>query len=80
MISFAPFLTNSSASLIILSNGLEYSGPLVKGTTQKLQNLSQPSCIVKNDETLLLEFLILSKYSNLVIVSNSVSSNFCFLI
>ena len=34
-------------------NGLEYSGPLVYGTTQKLQNLSQPSCIVKNDETLL---------------------------
>ena len=40
--------------------GLEYSGPLVKGTTQKLQNLSQPSCIVKKDETLLLLFLITS--------------------
>ena len=64
--------------MIIFSNGLEYSGPLVKGTTQKLQNLSQPSCMVKNEEILLLEFLILSKYSNFVIVSKSVSSIFFF--
>ena len=28
---------------LILSKGLEYSGPLVNGTTQKLQNLSHPS-------------------------------------
>ena len=43
VISFAPFFISVSASLIILSNGLEYSGPLVYGTTQKWQNLSHPS-------------------------------------
>ena len=50
IISLTPLSINCFASLIICSKGLEYSGPLVYGTTQKLQNLSQPSCIVKNDE------------------------------
>ena len=36
--------------------------------------MSQPSWIVKKAETLLPLFFILSKYSNLEIVSNSVSS------
>ena len=43
VISLAPFFIKSSASFNIFLNGLEHSGPLVKGTTQKLQNLSQPS-------------------------------------
>ena len=60
---------------MIWLNGLEYSGPLVYGTTQKWQNLSQPSWIVINDETLLKLFLILLKYSNLVADSKSVTSN-----
>ena len=61
IISFAPLLTKSWASKIIFSKGLEYSGPRVYGTTQKLQNLSHPSWIVRNDETLLDVFFILSK-------------------
>ena len=51
---------------------LENSGPLVYGTTQNLQNLSQPSCIVKNDEILLLEFLTKFKVSNFSITSKLV--------
>ena len=52
---------------------LENSCPLVYGTTQNLQNLSQPSCIVKKDETLLLEFLIRFKVSNFSTTSKSVN-------
>ena len=78
VISLAPFLIKLSTSDKILWNDLEYSGPLVKGTTQKWQNLSHPSWIVKKAETLLLLFSILSKKSNFDIVSNSVSS-LCFL-
>ena len=58
MISETPFSDNTFASSTISLKGLEYSGPLVKGTTQKWQNLSQPSWIVKKDETLLALFLI----------------------
>ena len=43
VISLTPFLIKISASCKIFLNGLEYSGPLVKGTTQKWQNLSHPS-------------------------------------
>ena len=49
---------------MISSNDLEYSGPLVYGTTQKWQNLSQPSCIVKNEDVLKFEFLTKFKLSN----------------
>ena len=49
------------------------------GTTQNLQNLSQPSWIVKNDETLLSEFFIKLSSSNLLITSNSVEFTFLFL-
>ena len=52
-----PFLISCLASDIISSNDLEYSGPLVYGTTQKWQNLSQPSWIVRKDEIFLLLFL-----------------------
>jgi len=60
-ISLVPFLINSLASLSICSNGREHSGPLVNGTTQKLQNLLQPSWIVKKEDMLLFLFLILFK-------------------
>ena len=51
----------SNNYLIICLKGLEYSGPLVYGTTQKWQNLSQPSWMVKKDDTLLILFSILLK-------------------
>ena len=35
VISLAPFFIKISASFNIFYNGLEYSGPLVNGTTQK---------------------------------------------
>ena len=50
MISLTPFETYFFVSVIISSIGLENSGPLVYGTTQNEQNLSQPSCIDKNSE------------------------------
>ena len=78
MISRIPFSDKFFASSIIFSKDLEYSGPLVNGTTQILQNLSHPSGIVKNEDIACDEFLILSKKLNLAIVSNSVSSNFFF--
>jgi len=43
MISFEPLSAKYFASSKICLNGREYSGPLVYGTTQKLQNLSHPS-------------------------------------
>ena len=51
MISLAPLVDADSASNLISLKFLEYSGPLVKGTTQNEQNLSHPSCIVIADET-----------------------------
>ena len=57
VISLAPFSTNWFASINISSDDRENSAPLVYGTTQNLQNLSQPSCIVKKEEILLLVFL-----------------------
>ena len=79
IISLAPFSTSWFASEIISKNALEYSGPLVYGTTQNLQNLSQPSCIVKKAEILLLEFLTKLSWSNFSITSNSVELIFTFL-
>ena len=61
MISLTPLLIRLSASFKIVLKGLEYSGPLVNGTTQKLQNLSHPSWIVKKAEILFDLFSILSK-------------------
>ena len=75
-----PVSTKYLASSMICLNGLEYSGPLVYGTTQKWQNLSQPSWIVKNEEIFPELFLILLKYSNFEIASNSVSSVFFFFL
>ena len=72
VISFAPLLTKSKDSFTNSFIDLEYSSPLVYGTTQNLQNLLQPSCIVKKLETLLLEFLIMFKLSNFSITLKSV--------
>ena len=52
-------------------NGLEYSEPLVYGTTQNVQNLSQPSCIVKNAD-LPLSSMLVFKWSNFGIVGKSI--------
>ena len=43
VISFTPLSISFLASSTIDLMGLEYSAPLVYGTTQKVQNLSQPS-------------------------------------
>ena len=67
------------ASLIISIGDLEYSGPLVYGTTQKLQNLSHPSCIVINEDVLESEFLIVFNLSNLFTTSKFVKFNLFFL-
>ena len=64
MISLDPFFTNCLASVTNSLIDLEYSAPRVYGTTQNLQNLSHPSCIVKNDEILLHELLTEFKLSN----------------
>ena len=61
IIDEAKLMVENGSREIILSNGLEYSGPLVKGTTQKLQNLSQPSWIVRYAEILVSPFFVLSK-------------------
>ena len=72
VISLDPFFTNCLASITNSLIDLEYSAPRVYGTTQNLQNLSHPSCIVKNDEILLHELLIEFKLSNFSITSKSV--------
>ena len=46
--SLYPFLTRDFTSAIISSNALLLTGPLVYGIIQYVQNLSQPSCILRN--------------------------------
>jgi len=71
---------NFFASLRILLKDLENSAPLVYGTTQNEQNLSQPSCIVKNSAILdFLKLFKLSRVSNFSINSKLVSEKFSFL-
>ena len=52
MISLHPISLKVFASCTISSKFLENSAPRVNGTTQKLQNLSHPSCIVIKEDIL----------------------------
>ena len=50
MSSRTPFSASRFTSSTIFSTGRETSAPRVYGTTQKVQNLSQPSCTVTKAE------------------------------